>query len=57
MGDEIGNDPAPTSHRTRALLAGLVAAAVVVAGVIALRRGVDPVAVQPPASPPAAQMP
>jgi len=57
MGDEIGNDPAPTSRRTRALLAGLVAAAVVVAGVIALRRGVDPVAVQPPASPPAAQMP
>jgi len=44
MGDEIGNDPAPTSRRTRALLAGLVAAAVVVAGVIALRRGVDPVA-------------
>lgn len=57
MGDEIGNDPAPCSHRTRALLVGLVAAAVAVAGVIALRRGVDPVAVQPPASPPAAQMP
>jgi hypothetical protein len=57
MGDEIGNDAAPTSRRTRALLAGLVAAAVVVAGVIALRRGVDPVEVQPPASPPAAQMP
>jgi hypothetical protein len=57
MGDEIGNDAAPTSRRTRAVLAGLVAAAVVVAGVIALRRGVDPVEVQPPASPPAAQMP
>src|SRR3569623_121101 len=57
MGDEIVNEPAPTSRRTRALVAGLVAAAVVVAGVVALRRGIDPVAVQPPASPPAAQMP
>jgi hypothetical protein len=57
MGDEISNDVAPTSRRTRALLVGLIAAAVVVAGVIALRRGVDPVAVPPPASPPAAQLP
>lgn len=57
MGDEIGNDAAPIPRRTRTLLAGLVAAVLVVAGVIALRRGVDPVAVQPPASPPAAQMP
>ena len=57
MGDEIGSDTAPTSRRTRALLAGLVAAAVVVAGVVALRRGVDPVEVRPPASPPAVQMP
>jgi hypothetical protein len=57
MGDEIGNDAAATSRRTRALVAGLVATAVVVAGVVALRRGVDPVVVRPPASPPAAQMP
>jgi hypothetical protein len=35
----------------------LVAAAVVVAGVVSLRRGVEPVRVRPPASPPAAQMP
>ncbi len=57
MGDEIGNDAAPVPRRTGALLAGLVAAALVVVGVIALRRGVDPLAVQPPPSPPAAQMP
>ena len=35
----------------------LVAAAVVIAGVVSLRRGVDPVRSQPPTSPPAAQMP
>jgi hypothetical protein len=57
MGDEVGSDAPPTSRRTRALVAWLVAAAVVVAGVVALRRGVDPVEVQPPASPPAVQMP
>ena len=57
MGDEIGNDTAPTSRRTRALLVGLVAAAVVLAGVVALRRGIDPVEVRPPASPSAVQMP
>ena len=57
MGDEIGNDAPPTSRRTRVLLAWLVAAAVVVAGVVALRRGVDPVEAPPPSSPPAAQMP
>jgi hypothetical protein len=57
MGDEIGSDARPTSRRTRVLLAWLVAAAVLVAGVVALRRGVDPVEVRPPASPPAAQMP
>jgi len=57
VGDEIGNDAPPTSRRTRVLLAWLVAAAVVVAGVVALRRGVDPVEAPPPASPPAAQMP
>lgn len=57
MGDEIGSDARPPSRRTRALVAWLVAAAVVVAGVVALRRGVDPVEVRPPASPPAVQMP
>jgi hypothetical protein len=57
MGDEIGSDAQPTSRRTHVLAAWLVAAAVVVAGVVALRRGVDPVEVAPPASPPAAQMP
>ena len=57
MGDEIGNDAPPTSRRTRVLLAWLVVAAVVVAGVVALRRGVDPVEAPRPASPPAAQMP
>ena len=57
MGDEIGNDAPPPAHRTRALVAWLVAAAVIVAGVVALRRGVDPVEGRPPASPPAAQMP
>ena len=57
MRDEIGNDAPPTSRRTRVLLAWLVAAAVVVAGVVALRRGVDPVEAPPPSSPPAAQMP
>jgi hypothetical protein len=57
MGDEIGSDAPPSSRRTRVLVAWLVAAAVVVAGVVALRRGVDPVEVPPPASPPAAQMP
>jgi hypothetical protein len=57
MGDEIGSGAAPPPRRARALLVGLVVAAVVVAGVVALRRGVDPVEVQPPASPPAAQMP
>jgi hypothetical protein len=57
VGDEIGNDAPPTSRRTRVLLAWLVAAAVVVAGVVALRRGVDPVEAPPPSSPPAAQMP
>jgi hypothetical protein len=56
MGDEIGGG-VPTSRRTRALVAGLVAAAVVVAGVIALRRGIDPVEVATPTSSPAAQMP
>ena len=57
MGDEIGSDAPPPSRRTRALVAWLVAAAVVVAGVVALRRGVDPVEVRPPASSPAVQMP
>jgi hypothetical protein len=57
MGDEIGSDAPPTSRRTRVLAAWLVAAAVVVAGIVALRRGVDPVEGRPPASPPAAQMP
>ena len=57
MGDEIGSDTAPTSRRTRALLVGLVAVAVVVAGVVTLRRGIDPVEVRPPASPPAVQLP
>ena len=57
MGDEIGNDAPPPAHRTRALVAWLVAAAVIVAGVVALRRGVDPVEGRPTASPPAGQMP
>jgi hypothetical protein len=57
MGDEIGSDAPVTSRRTRVLVAWLVAAAVVVAGVVTLRRGVDPVEVRPPASPPAGQMP
>jgi hypothetical protein len=35
----------------------LVAAAVVVAGVVSLRRGVDPPELRPPASPPVAQLP
>jgi hypothetical protein len=35
----------------------VIAAAVVVAGVVSLRRGVEPVRPRPPASPPAAQMP
>jgi hypothetical protein len=56
VGDEIGSEARPVSRRTRVLVAGLVAAAVVVAGVVALRRGVDPVEA-PPAGPPAAQMP
>jgi hypothetical protein len=57
MGDEIGSDAPATSPRTRVVVAWLVAAAVLVAGLVALRRGVDPVGVRPPASPPAAQMP
>ena len=57
MGDEVGGDAPPTSRRPRALVTWLVVAAVIVAGVVALRRGVDPVEVRPPASPPAAQMP
>jgi hypothetical protein len=57
MGDEIGSVAAPARHRPRTALLVLVAAAVVVAGVVSLRRGVQPVQVRPPASPPAAQMP
>ena len=44
VGDEIGSDAAPTSRGPARCWPWLVAAAVVVAGVVALRRGVDPVA-------------
>lgn len=58
MGDEIsGGAPAPARHPARTALIVLAAAAVVVAGIVSLRRGVDPPAVSAPASPPAAQMP
>ncbi len=55
MSDQVSGGQGPRRARTTLLV--LVAAAVVVAGVVSLRRGVDPVRVRPPASPPAAQMP
>jgi len=57
MRDEISGASGRPAGRSRAALIALVAAAVVVAGVVSLRRGVEPVRVRPPASPPAAQMP
>jgi hypothetical protein len=57
VGDEIGGAPGPGSRRPRTAVLVLVAAAVIVAGVVSLRRGVEPLDVPPPASPPAAQMP
>jgi hypothetical protein len=57
VGDEISGAPGPGSRRSRTALLVLLAAAVVVAGVVSLRRGVEPLEVRAPTSPPAAQMP
>jgi hypothetical protein len=57
VGDEISGPTGPPPRRARTVLLVLVAAAVVAAGVVSLRRGVQPPELQPPASPPAAQMP
>jgi hypothetical protein len=57
VSDEVSGGPGPGPGRPRTALLVLVAAAVIVAGVVSLRRGVEPVRVPPPASPPAAQMP
>jgi hypothetical protein len=57
VGDEIGGPGGPPPRHARVALLVLVVAAVVVAGVVSLRRGVEPVQVEPPAGPPAVQMP
>jgi hypothetical protein len=57
VSDEVSGGPGSGSRRLRTALLVLVAGAVVVAAVVSLRRGVEPVRARPPASPPAEQMP
>jgi hypothetical protein len=57
MADEISGGAGPGPRRGRTALLVLVAAAVVVAGIAGLRRGVEPPEGAPPASPPVVQMP
>jgi hypothetical protein len=57
MGDEISGGAGPAPRRTRTVLLVLVAAVVVVAGIVSLRRGVQEPVARPPASPPAVQVP
>jgi hypothetical protein len=57
VSDEVSGGPGPGPGRPRTALLVLVAAAAIVAGVVSLRHGVEPVRARPPASPPVAQMP
>lgn len=57
MGDEISGPTGPPSRRARTAVLVLIAGAVAVAGVVSLRRGVQPPEPRPPASPAVAQTP